>query len=271
MSQTAQSLADLAPTLLWSDPTSGENWVDVNDTTLWFRFSEYVQAQAAAGPVVLKTAGGAVVASWDQIAAEPMAPQWASLALPAPLAPDTAYRLEFPSGAVVDFARNPSASMALDFRTAVPLPDSAPSLFRPAAASQANALAAGEQTQPQIAQLADGSFFVAWASIPTASASTLDGEIRGQRYDANGAKIGGEVLLAQDAVVPLVDALEGGGFVLTWEGPRIASDGSTTMFTQRFDATGQSLGAPVAPNTTQHVSLHPAKTVALDGGGHLVS
>ncbi|HEY0884969.1 MAG TPA: Ig-like domain-containing protein [Ramlibacter sp.] len=258
------------PQLLWSDPTSGENWVEADDTTLWFRFSESVQAQPTAGPIVLKTGDGAVVAAWDQIAREPMASNWASLTLPAPLSPDTTYRLELPAGAVVDSAGNPLASATIDFRTAAgPQNPDAP-VFTPGAADQANTLAAGEQTGPQIARLADGSFFVVWASIPTGSNSTLDSDIRGQMYDASGTKVGGELLLAQDAARPLVAGLEGGGFALTWSGPYVPDHSSTSMFTQRFDGSGQPLGEPVAPNTSSGFYLNPGKTVALDGGGYLV-
>jgi hypothetical protein len=258
------------PSLVWADPANGESWVTPDNSTLWFRFSEDVSAQAAAGPIVLKTADGTVVASWDQLSVEFMAHHWGHLTLPAPLAANAAYHLQLPAGSVADVSGNPIAALGIDFHTGLAPQNVAAPVFAGGPIDQANTQAAGDQTGPSIARLADGSLVVVWTSNATGGTSVADMQIHGQRYDASGAHVGGEMVLEQGAAGASVTALQGGGFVLTWSGPRIPYQGTTTMFEQRFDNEGQPLGGPVAPNTTQDVYLHPSKTVALSDGGYLV-
>src|SRR5512143_3986766 len=77
-----------------------------------------------------------------------------------------------------------------------------------------------DQAYPQIAALKDGGYVVTWQS------DNQDGSVWGiyaQRYDASGAKVGGETLVntttAGTQVNPHVAALSDGGYVISWQSP----------------------------------------------------
>ncbi|WP_370277548.1 Ig-like domain-containing protein [Pontibacterium sp.] len=105
-----------------------------------------------------------------------------------------------------------------------------------------NSTTQGAQISPAIASFASGAFVVTWAS------AGQDGSglgIFAQRFDADGAQLGGEFLVntttnySQSA--PQVSVLEDGSFVISWTSDR--QDGSGKgVFGQRFDADGNIVG-----------------------------
>src|SRR5262249_37535077 len=114
-----------------------------------------------------------------------------------------------------------------------------------------NTTTAGDQEHPAIVALSGGGYVVTWQS------EGQDGSgwgIYGQRYDASGAPVGGEIPLntttAGDQVTPTVTALDDGGFVVTW---RSSDDGISTgqdVYAQRFDASGAKVGDEMLINST---------------------
>ena len=92
-----------------------------------------------------------------------------------------------------------------------------------------NTASTGDQLYPAVAGFDTGGFVVVWQS----SYSSQDGSgysIKLQRYDANGLKIGGEVLVnsafAGDQRYADVTTLANGSFIVTWETSDTTQDGS---------------------------------------------
>jgi Ca2+-binding RTX toxin-like protein len=82
-----------------------------------------------------------------------------------------------------------------------------------------NFTTAGAQTQPKVTQLGSG-FIVTWTDASGTSPDTSGTAIRAQRYDEDGAKIGGEFVVNSTVVnsqnTPVVAELASGGFVISW-------------------------------------------------------
>ncbi len=109
-----------------------------------------------------------------------------------------------------------------------------------------NTYTTGYQFSPTVAVRDDNSFVVVWS---TASGTIYD--IVGQRYDATGARIGGEFMVpsntagAQQAANVRMRAT--GEFTVTW----LDGTGTPTaeLFARRFDASGAPIGAQFQVNT----------------------
>ncbi|WP_310467570.1 calcium-binding protein [Sphingomonas sp.] len=112
-----------------------------------------------------------------------------------------------------------------------------------------NTTTAGDQAADAIAGLTNGGFVVTWQSLG-ADGVTLD--IFMQRFDAAGAKVGGETLVntttTLNQIDPEVTALTGGGYVVAWRADTQVPTfpGSTAMvhevYLQRYDANGNKVG-----------------------------
>jgi hypothetical protein len=110
-----------------------------------------------------------------------------------------------------------------------------------------NTVTDGAQAQAAVAGLKDGGFVVTW--------ETVDGGglgIAAQRYDAGGARAGGEMrvntTVADDQAGSSVAGFEGGGFVVVWAS-RGQDGGSRGIYGQGDDATGQRTDVEFRLNT----------------------
>jgi Ca2+-binding RTX toxin-like protein len=142
-----------------------------------------------------------------------------------------------------------------------------------------NTTTAEIQATPAMVRLASGGSVIVWFHQVTPGA--LEVEIRGQMYDADGNKVGGEFAASPTSVgyraEPRVSALADGGFVVTWtydvhDGTGI--DSSPTAYRikgQVFDGDGTTVGGELAigPNTTGNHT--DSQVVGLAGGGFAVS
>ena len=131
-----------------------------------------------------------------------------------------------------------------------------------------NTTTVGNQTDASFAALAGGGFVVVWTDE-----GGLDGDeggIFGQRYAANGSKVGGQfrvnIQTDADQTKASVAALAGGGFVVTWSTDAV---NVTDIHGQRFNADGIRVGGEFKVNTT--VADSATKVVPLAGGGFLVA
>gem|GEM_PF-1526433 len=114
---------------------------------------------------------------------------------------------------------------------------------------QINSFTIDSQYAPSTAALAGGGFVVTWTS------RFQDGSpysVFGQRFDANGAPVGGEFQIntytASVQAGSDVTALSSGGFVATWSS--YGQDGSGYgVYGQRYDANGQPAGGEFQINT----------------------
>jgi hypothetical protein len=123
--------------------------------------------------------------------------------------------------------------------------------------TQVNTYTSSDQYDSAITNLSDGGYFITWRSYQ----GTHD--IYGQRYDANGAKVGDETLLNSNTAghqyEPEITLLDDGGYVIVWQ------DGD--IHAQRFDADGNSVGDQFTVNDyTASTQDKPVVQATADGG-----
>ncbi|MEZ6118086.1 MAG: DUF4347 domain-containing protein, partial [Pirellulaceae bacterium] len=115
--------------------------------------------------------------------------------------------------------------------------------------TKANTYVSGTQNHPDVAVNDDGSFVISWMS------NGQDGSSYGmyaQRFTAAGAKVGGEIQLAQtssgDQWYGTIDNDSSGNFVATWMSA--GQDGSGNgIFARQFNSSGTALGNEFQVNT----------------------
>lgn len=133
-----------------------------------------------------------------------------------------------------------------------------------------NADTAGTQQTPAAATLSGGGYVVLWSGNGS-------GDVSGifvQRFDASGALAGGEVrantTTAGTQGAPSVAALSDGSYVVTWQSLEDVNF-TTSVFMQRYDASGAALGGETQVNTsTTPTHINPS-AVALSGGGYVIA
>ncbi|HEY0886739.1 MAG TPA: Ig-like domain-containing protein [Ramlibacter sp.] len=129
----------------------------------------------------------------------------------------------------------------------------------------------GQQTAPAVAALAGGGYVIAWLVQGSVNGIDFSG-VRAQRFDAGGAKVGGELVLSNGpaAGVPDLAGLADGGFVATWDA-RLDPAGPTNYVARRFDGAGNPVGGEFQANAAANVDhAASAEATALSGGGYLV-
>ncbi len=129
----------------------------------------------------------------------------------------------------------------------------------------------GQQTAPAVAALAGGGYVIAWLVEGSVNGVDFSG-VRAQRFDAGGAKVGGELVLSNGpaAGVPDLAALADGGFVGTWDA-RPDPAGATNYVARRFDAAGNPVGGEFQANTAPNADhAASAEATALTSGGYVV-
>ncbi|MEZ0368413.1 MAG: hypothetical protein ACAI44_04915, partial [Candidatus Sericytochromatia bacterium] len=135
--------------------------------------------------------------------------------------------------------------------------------------TRVNTQTADEQRNPALAMDTDGNYLIVWESYSQTSSSY---ELRGQRYDSNGSKAGGEFLVNTQTLGqqtgPAVALDADGDAVITWQSEALDGD-DYGIFARRFDNAGNALGAEFAVNTTTTAS-QSAPDVAIDSDGDFV-
>lgn len=133
---------------------------------------------------------------------------------------------------------------------------------------QVNTTTTGRQTGASTTLLAEGGWLVTWTSW---NAVGDDSEIYQQRYDADGATVGGETRVNTHVTSwqsdPLVTSRADGGWVVAWISNN--QDGSGTgMYQQVYDADGNTVGGEslVNSNTSGDQGGNPTITTLADGG-----
>jgi Ca2+-binding RTX toxin-like protein len=135
-----------------------------------------------------------------------------------------------------------------------------------------NTTVTGDQANPWVAALSDGGHVVVWQSA--------DGDQTGiyaQLFDDAGMPVGSETLVntttANYQTTPVVTALDGGGYVVTWEsfgqGPSLPTPAGWGIYGQRFDSSGAPLGPETHISTTYYAWIHAA--APLSDGGYVVT
>lgn len=140
-----------------------------------------------------------------------------------------------------------------------------------------NTTVTGVQTESTITALADGGFVITWTDNSATGGDTSGAAIRGQIYDANGAKVGAEFVvnsITQNAQTQSsVAALASGGFVVTWTDVSLLggdADGQSVK-ARVFDSAGQAVGNDFLVNTTTRLNQGTPAVTTLASGGFVVS
>jgi methionine-rich copper-binding protein CopC len=137
-----------------------------------------------------------------------------------------------------------------------------------------NTTTAGNQTDPAIARLKDGSHVIAWKSEQSPPSVGVQG-VCTQRYGANGQALGGEACFAPNVAPlagPVAVALAQGGYLIIWAEPQSGRFGNTNVWAQRFDTNGIVLGGAQQINSvTSGDSAIPVGGAGLADGGYVVT
>ena len=133
----------------------------------------------------------------------------------------------------------------------------------------ANTVVANAQSEPWVAGLASGGFVVAWRSF--GPSPTFD-DVKGQVFDASGAKVGGEFLVNTATTVsqiqPTVTGLAAGGFIVAWQD---AGTSPASIKAQLYDATGVAVGGEMLVSTDTAGSQQQPAVTALSAGGFVLT
>jgi Ca2+-binding RTX toxin-like protein len=130
-----------------------------------------------------------------------------------------------------------------------------------------NTYTPGDQGSPIVTTLADGRFLVLWEE------ETGD-DVRGQIFEVNGTKSGDEFVVNTNLtglqVNPQVEALAGGGFVVTWDDLSGDEGGAgRAVKAQFFTAAGDKVGAEILVNTTE-AGIQETPSITELAGGNVV-
>lgn len=127
---------------------------------------------------------------------------------------------------------------------------------------------------PDVTVLADGGWVIVWMSQHSPPDPSLwNQDIYGQRFDSNGAPVGGEFLASTSTGykqhLPSVTALDDGGWVVTWMSE--GQDGSGWgVYSQRYNADGSAAGGETLVTATVADQREP-HLATLDDGGWVIT
>jgi Ca2+-binding RTX toxin-like protein len=126
-----------------------------------------------------------------------------------------------------------------------------------------NTTSTGNQQEPDIAVLADGSFVVVFRDDSNATGNVIDSRFRHFAADGTAIDATDRIALANPGtdLVPRVTALPGGGFVVVSQNGAAAAN----VLAQRFDATGATVGAQIDVAITANLERVPVIAVLADG------
>jgi len=147
-------------------------------------------------------------------------------------------------------------------------------------ALQVNAKTNGDQGDPEVVTLADGSYVVTWTrethdDIKHApnwvEERTVDLHIFMQRFSADGKKLGGEAQVNATSGFyndPSITALKGGGYVITWatSDEHDLYDGPSKLYVQVFDRNGVKVGGEQVIAGSSDQDYFPSVSASDDGG-----
>lgn len=151
-------------------------------------------------------------------------------------------------------------------------------------AIQVNTSTKGDQGDPEVVTLADGSYIVTWTRETDKDIKYKDewGEtvveevtdtcnIFMQRFSSTGAKLGSETQVNSTSGIyndPAIAALTGGGYVITWASSdeRDVYSGTSTLYAQIFDKNGGKVGGELVVASSVDQDYFPSVSASDDGG-----
>ncbi|MDP9938313.1 hypothetical protein [Ectopseudomonas alcaliphila] len=151
-------------------------------------------------------------------------------------------------------------------------------------AIQVNTSTKGDQGDPEVITLADGSYVVTWTREThddlkyedqwgnnVVEERTVDTHIFMQRFSADGKKLGGETQVNSTSGFyndPAITALEGGGYVITYatSDERELYSGTSRLYAQIYDKNGAKVGDELVVASSPNQDFFPSVTASADGG-----
>lgn len=151
-------------------------------------------------------------------------------------------------------------------------------------ALQVNAKTNGDQGDPEVVTLADGSYVVTWTrethddhkykdswGNTRVEERTVDLHIFMQRFSADGKKLGSEAQVNAISGFyndPSITALKGGGYVITWatSDERELYKGPSKLYAQIFDRDGVKVGGEQVIAGSSDQDYFPSVSASDDGG-----
>ena len=139
-----------------------------------------------------------------------------------------------------------------------------------------NTTTSGSQGYQSTTALAGGGFVVVWQDESATGGDASGAAIRGQIFNAAGAKSGAEFLVntttAGGQFAPSVEEIPG-GFVVAWEDASNATgdSGGRGIVSQRFDLSGAKLGGEVLVNTTTATDQTSPDITYIEGSNYVVA
>ncbi len=140
-----------------------------------------------------------------------------------------------------------------------------------------NTQTTGFQDTVQLEPLSNGGFIAVWTDRQFDGAESTDSEVKGQRFDAAGNKVGAEFLVNTTTAAfqygAKVTTLPSGRFVIIWEDQSgLGGDSAPTgVKAQLFEADGTKVGAEFLVNTTVADTQWMPAVTELTGGGFVVA
>ncbi|MEY4980083.1 MAG: hypothetical protein RLZZ352_2353 [Pseudomonadota bacterium] len=143
--------------------------------------------------------------------------------------------------------------------------------------TRVNTATDNDQSASAVTALGGGGYVVTWQS------ANQDGSgwgIYAQRFDASGNRLGVETRVntttASNQFGSAVTTLGGGGYLVTWAGDTAGADQEKNIYVQRFDDSGNPIGAEFVVSTNAIASAHPTvvqgpTVTGLGNGGYLVA
>lgn len=133
----------------------------------------------------------------------------------------------------------------------------------------------GAQGTPRVVALIDGTFMAVWHDARLVNGQNLGLEVRAQRFDSNGNRLGDEFTVNSsslgDQVNPHLVALPSGGFAVTWLNAVNGAGPPATVRVQQFDAAGNRVGPESDLAVAANGSTYQPFIVALADGRVAVS
>jgi len=132
----------------------------------------------------------------------------------------------------------------------------------------------GNFNSPNITALASG-FIVTWTKqdSPLGVGIPITFDVRGQLFDSSGAKVGAEFVVntttAETQSAPDVDAVPGGGFLVTWQG-QTAGSTDFNIYGQFFSDSGAKVGGEFVVNSVTAGNQTTARVDVLASGDIVV-
>jgi len=139
---------------------------------------------------------------------------------------------------------------------------------------QVNSTTLNFQDFPTITGLAGGGFAIAWSDASGTGGDSSGSSIKAQIYASDGSPVGGEFLVnsvtASDQISPTIAAVDGGGFVISWQTWNETST-HIDIKAQMFASDGSPVGGEFLVNDVTLANVTEPTITGIDGGGFVIS